>query len=186
MKTSFFQGSLALLLLAGLGFSSVPYSNNSTEAANMRSELLKAWQRSETYTLALAAQMPAEHFQYKAADSVMTYTEQWRHCVIYTCNQLSGMLNRDDSPYLQKDLRPSVKMNKEETLDELRKMYAYVRNVIKTTPDKKLFEQVEFAKDEIPVWRFIYAMENHIIHHRGQCIVYLRRKGIKPQGYYGW
>jgi uncharacterized damage-inducible protein DinB len=186
MKTNLFQLLPTLMLLAGLGYSLAPVSTLSTEAETMRNDLLKAWQRSETYTLELAAQMPAEHFQFKAADSVMSYTEQWRHCAIYTCNQLSGMLNRDDSPYLQKDLRPSVKMSKEETLNELRKMYAYVRNVIKTTPDKKLFDQVEFVKDQIPVWRFIYAMENHIIHHRGQCIVYLRRKGIKPMGYYGW
>ncbi|MCU0354066.1 MAG: DinB family protein [Cytophagales bacterium] len=29
-------------------------------------------------------------------------------------------------------------------------------------------------------------MENHIIHHRGQAIVYLRLKGIRPEGYVGW
>lgn len=23
-------------------------------------------------------------------------------------------------------------------------------------------------------------------HHRGQCIIYLRRQGIRPIGYYGW
>jgi uncharacterized damage-inducible protein DinB len=29
-------------------------------------------------------------------------------------------------------------------------------------------------------------MENHIIHHRGQAIVYLRLNGVKPKGYFGW
>ncbi|RZM10040.1 MAG: DinB family protein, partial [Pedobacter sp.] len=30
------------------------------------------------------------------------------------------------------------------------------------------------------------AMDNHIIHHRGQCMVYLRMNGITPEGYLGW
>lgn len=172
-----------LLASAGLNFFS---KTNSLDANDVRSELLLAWQRSEKYTLSIAAQMPAEHFQFKAADSIMTYTEQWRHCAIYTCNQLGGALDREDSPYMQKEMRPPVGMGKEETLDELKKMYAYVRKIIKTLPDKQLFATVELAKEEMPVWRFLYAMENHIIHHRGQCIIYLRRQGIRPIGYYGW
>ena len=77
-------------------------------------------------------------------------------------------------------------LNKAEAIGELNKMYAYVRKVIETTPDEQLLGKVDFAKDQIFGWQLIYAMENHIIHHRGQCVVYLRLKNIKPVGYYGW
>jgi uncharacterized damage-inducible protein DinB len=51
---------------------------------------------------------------------------------------------------------------------------------------EQLCAECDFAGDTIPVWRLFYAMENHIIHHRGQCVVYLRLKGVVPKGFYGW
>lgn len=29
-------------------------------------------------------------------------------------------------------------------------------------------------------------MDNHLAHHRGQMIIYLRLQGIKPPAYTGW
>jgi uncharacterized damage-inducible protein DinB len=37
----------------------------------------------------------------------------------------------------------------------------------------------------MPNGRLRYALENHIIHHRGQCVVYLQLWGITPVGYLG-
>ena len=65
-------------------------------------------------------------------------------------------------------------------------MYTYVRQSIEELTSEQLLAKCEFAGDAIPVWRLFYAMENHIIHHRGQCVVYLRLNGAIPKGYYGW
>lgn len=77
-------------------------------------------------------------------------------------------------------------MPKEDIIKELKKMYAYVRKSIFDVSDEKLLSNCDFAGETIPVWRLFYAMENHIIHHRGQCVVYLRLNGVIPKGYYGW
>ncbi len=156
---------------------------NKQDTRQLRQELKAAWEKSETYTMVIVDQMPEELFRYKTTDSTMTYTEQWRHCAIYTCGQLAGRFDLVN-PYIGK--KPTVNMSKDSVLAELRKMYAFVQKTIDQLPDEKLLGSVEFAKDTIPGWRLIYAMENHIIHHRGQCIVYLRLNGIKPKGYYGW
>ncbi|MCU0443842.1 MAG: DinB family protein [Microscillaceae bacterium] len=150
---------------------------------NHKNELLEAWQQSEIMTMTIAKQMPDDFFGFKATDEVMTYAEQFRHCAVYTCNQIAGRLKMD-SPY--KDKKPPVELTKTQTLDELAKMYVFVKQVIQQLSEEKMLEQVKFGKHTIPVWRFLYALENHIIHHRGQCVVYLRLKGIKPEGYYGW
>jgi uncharacterized damage-inducible protein DinB len=34
--------------------------------------------------------------------------------------------------------------------------------------------------------RILNLMDNHLAHHRGQMIVYLRLKGIEPPSYVGW
>lgn len=77
-------------------------------------------------------------------------------------------------------------MPKERVIRELKTMYAFVRKTIDELSTEKLSTECDFAGETIPVWRLFYALENHIIHHRGQCIVYLRLNGVTPKGYYGW
>lgn len=152
-------------------------------AKALRQELKAAWLRSETMTLTNVKQMPPEFFTFKYTDEAMTFAEQWRHCVIYTCGQLAGRTGIKN-PY--KDVKLPVQMPKEDVIKELEKMYIFVRQSIEELSDEKLLSNCDFAGDTIPVWRLFYALENHIIHHRGQCIVYLRLNGIVPKGYYGW
>jgi len=149
----------------------------------LRQELKTAWLRSEKMTLINVEQMPPEFFTFKYTDEAMSFAEQWRHCVIYTCGQLAGRTGLKN-PY--KDVKLPVQMPKEEVIKELKNMYTFVRQSIDKLPNKKLFATCDFAGDKIPIWRLFYALENHIIHHRGQCIVYLRLKGVKPKGFYGW
>jgi len=156
---------------------------NRADVARLRRELADAWRQSEKYSLVIAEQMPAEYYFFRSTDSTMTFSEQWRHCMIYTCNQLSGRLDVDN-PY--KGKKPPVQMPKEQILSELKMFYAHVQRSIETLPVPKLYEMTTLPDGDIPGWRLFYALENHIIHHRGQCIVYLRLKGIHPKGYFGW
>lgn len=153
----------------------------STQA--LRQELSSAWLRSEAMTLKNVEQMPPEFFTFQYTEEAMTFAEQWRHCVIYTCGQLSARAEVEN-PYAEVKL--PVQMPKDQIIKELRKMYAFVQQTIEKLSEEKLFSTCDFAGDAIPIWRLIYALENHIIHHRGQCVVYLRLKGVVPKGFYGW
>ena len=156
------------------------------KVSTKRQELLEAWKASQKFTLKIVNQMPDEYFKFKYTPEAMTFAEQWRHCAIFTCNQLAGRFNLEGNPYEDKSKRPPVELNKEEVIAELNRMYDYVFKVIENLPEKELYEPIDFAGDTITGWRLIYAMENHIIHHRGQCVVYLRLKGVIPNGYVGW
>ena len=150
---------------------------------NIRQELTNAWLRSEAMTMANIEQMPSNIFTFKYTEEAMTFSEQWRHCVVYTCGQLASRA-KISNPY--KDIKLPVQMPKEDIIQEVKNMYAFVRKAIMELSSDKLYSTCSFAGDEIPIWRLFYALENHIIHHRGQCIVYLRLNGIVPKGYYGW
>lgn len=71
--------STALILAAVIGF-----AQNRT--AELRQELKDAFDVSEQYSLKICDQMPAEFYQFGATDSVMTFAQQWRHCVIFSTN----------------------------------------------------------------------------------------------------
>lgn len=154
-----------------------------SEAQRIRLELADAWRMSEKTTLGTIGQMPADLFDFKYTPEAMTFAEQWRHCCLFTVMQLSGRLGVPN-PY-EKQKLPKV-MTKEQVLDEVKKLYSHVQDVIQTVSDDKLFAGTEFGEGKVPGWRLLYAMENHIIHHRGQCMVYLRLKGVTPEGYVGW
>ena len=127
----------------------------------LRQELRAAWLRSEK----------------------MTFSDQWRHCVIYTCGQLSAEAGIEN-PY--KNVKLPYQMPKDRIIGELQNMYSIVRKAIEELSVDRLLAECVFAGETIPVWRLFYALENHIIHHRGQCIVYLRLNGVTPKGFYGW
>ncbi|MEL6559900.1 MAG: DinB family protein [Bacteroidota bacterium] len=149
----------------------------------LKQELIAAWYRSEKITLISMEQMLPESYFFKYTDEAMTFSEQWRHCVVYTCGQLAGRTGLTN-PY--EGVKLPVQMPKDDVISEIKKMYSFVRESILKLSTEQLRANCEFAGEDIPVWRLFYALENHIIHHRGQCVVYLRLNGIKPKGYYGW
>lgn len=183
MKRSKFIKKIGLLgLLPSLGIHACS-SSEKPEEHQLKEELLAAWKRSEKMTLTNLEQMPPDFFTFKYTDEAMTFSEQWRHCVLYTCSQLSsraGLAN----PYM--DIKLPIQLSKEDVVLEIKKMYTFVRKSISELSTEKFFTTSDFAGDEIPLWRLFYALENHIIHHRGQCVVYLRLNGVIPKGYYGW
>jgi uncharacterized damage-inducible protein DinB len=45
---------------------------------------------------------------------------------------------------------------------------------------------IEFRKLEMSKENIFYLLRDHQVHHRGQCIVYLRMVGVKAPPYVGW
>ncbi len=185
-RTDFIQS------LAGLGAASLLWGCSATQTdgysqqalKTLGDELLAAWARSETMTMDIVEQMPPELFEFKYIEGAMTFAEQWRHCVVFTCGQIASRL---EIPNPYEGIKLPVQMPKADVIKELKNMYQFVRETIEQiSGTTRLLKPCELAGDDIPAWRLLYAMENHIIHHRGQCAVYLRLNGIKPIGYYGW
>jgi len=195
-RTRFLRNVFGFGLLSTLGCSIEHSKGNSatnlaingaivdkTVTDKLRKEPITAWHRPETITMTNVKQMPPEHFSFKYTDEAMTFSEQWRHCVIYACGQLASRVGIEN-PY--KNIKLSVQMPKNDVIKELGSMYAFVRQSIKEMPGDKLLSNCDFAREVIPVWRLFYAVESHIVHHRGQCVVYLRLNGVIHKGFYGW
>lgn len=173
----------SLLPVTTLAGPVIPTPSLAAEAQRVRQELLEAWRKSEKMSLITAQQMPADSFTFKYTPEAMTFGEQWQHCCQFTVNQLAGRTGVSN-PYANKDLPKNS--TKEQVITELKVMYGFVRQTIETIPDAQLFASDAYMDGTIPVWRMLYALENHIIHHRGQCMVYLRLEGVIPEGYLGW
>lgn len=153
------------------------------KAFEKKDEIRLALSASHKYTATIIDQMPDSLFLYKPTPEVMHFAEQFRHCAVFTCNQLAGRFELE-SPYHV--TKPVVDLDKAGTLQEINRMYDFMHEVLEGLPPEKLFADIAFGQETLPAWRLFYAMENHIIHHRGQCIIYLRLNAVKPVGYFGW
>ncbi len=166
--------SLFTLLLT-LSFSTVTAQD---EAA---SEILTKWKNAAQYTINLIDSMPAEHFDFKPTPEIKSFSEQVTHIV-------------DNMTWLSNSYLGAEKFEKQEPttkaehIEYMRKACAYAGQAMEAAlknPDLLKTEQKFFA-GPMTGRQIVRLMHDHVTHHRGQLIIYLRLKGIKPPKYFGW
>ena len=144
-----------------------------------------AWKSSKEATLKIFNQMPEDKLDWKYTPESFSFRTQFVHCINFSVSQLTSRL-KIKSPYEKNKGELWSKFNKEELATEIGKFYDWLLEVAKNTKPERLVEMEPYAGGEIPMWRLFYVIDNHIIHHRGQVICYLRLNDITPASYNGW
>jgi uncharacterized damage-inducible protein DinB len=71
----------------------------------------------------------------------------------------------------------------------LQDSFAYGTEVVEGLDDTSAVAEVTMGKNKLAAWKLVLFCVDHITHHRGQTVVYLRLNGIKPpqyrSGYFG-
>jgi uncharacterized damage-inducible protein DinB len=148
-------------------------------------EFVHDWQISKQFTIDVADAMPAEFYGFKPNPDEMTFGEQMLHIAVsnvFRFQQITGM-----QPPFPVDLSKPLNPDKANVLKVLGQSFDYVMEALpRITP-----EQLQRTW-HIPSWKgrndpdgraMILNMFVHTAHHRAQCEVYLRAKGIKPPDY---
>jgi uncharacterized damage-inducible protein DinB len=166
---------------------SIAASGQSSKVNNLLDmpEFVHDWQISKQFTIDVAAAMPPEFYSFKPNPEEMTFGEQMLHIAVsnvYRFQQITGM-----QPPFPVDLSKPLDPDKANVLKVLGQSFDYVIEAVPhITP-----EQLQRTW-HIPSWRgrndpdgraMILNMFVHTAHHRAQCEVYLRAKGIKPPDY---
>jgi uncharacterized damage-inducible protein DinB len=145
---------------------------------------VRDWQISKQFTLAVAQAMPAGSYDFKATPAEMTFGEQMMHLT----SSLFVAFYRISGVRPVYDALPQ-KVTKEVVVDWIEKSFDYVIQVLPKLTDRQLSEAkfpVNFEGrpgPDINGRDMIMNMFIHVAHHRAQCEVYLRLKGITPPIY---
>lgn len=171
--------ALSLISIAGAG------QNAKVNTVLDMPEFVHDWQISKQFTIDVADAMPAEFYSFKPNPEEMTFGEQMLHIAVanvYRFREITGF----QSPF-SIDLNKPLSPDKSSVLKVLGQSFDYVIDALpRITP-----EQLQH-KWHIPSWKgrndpdgraMILNMFVHTAHHRAQCEVYLRAKGIKPPDY---
>lgn len=149
------------------------------------SEFVHDWQISKQFTLEVANAMPAELYTFKPNPQEMTFGEQITHIAgsnVFRFNQITGT-----KPPFALDLSKPLPSDKENAVKLLEQSFDYVLEALPTITPEQLKRTWH-----IPSWKgrpdpdgraMILNMFVHTAHHRAQCEVYMRAKGIKPPDY---
>lgn len=141
------------------------------------STLVRHWQISKTYTLAIAEQMPEEGYTFKPNPEEMTFGGQLVHLAVangFFVSKVVGTPSHIGKP---------EKMDKASVIKMLNDSFDYVIKSVQGLTAEQLAKVSDFGEGKMSGLDAVLLGLDHTTHHRGQCIVYLRVKGIKPTNY---
>lgn len=137
---------------------------------------------SKAYTIGVAELMPSTEYSFKPIAEEMTFGEQLLH-LSKNLQRLSEYLNNGQPNPV---MNPTTGMHKDSILNVLNQSYEHALKSLKQFPPDQLRDNVAFFAGPLTKLQIINLINDHQTHHRGQIIVYLRIKGIKPPPYRGW
>jgi uncharacterized damage-inducible protein DinB len=148
-------------------------------------EFLGDWKISKQFTLEVADAMPAGSYDFKPNPEEMTFGEQLVHIAVgnvFRFQQITGV-----QPPFPIDLSKTPPADKPSAIKMLAESFDYVIAVLpQITPEqlKRTWHIPSWKERTDPDGRaMVLNMFVHTAHHRAQCEVYLRAKGIKPPDY---
>ncbi len=141
-------------------------------------ELALKWEGTQKYTMGILEAMPEEGYDFKPTDEVMTFSEQMAHIHKWMDNHVKKA-GHEGLPQMKT-------ANKTEIIQSINADFEIIISFLKTAKPSLLEEQIDMWYGKSSKLRLLHLMDNHVAHHRGQMIVYLRLKGVKPPRYIGW
>jgi uncharacterized damage-inducible protein DinB len=174
----------AILVIAAGNFSLYAVSPGETgKGGSFAKSFLPTWQRAKEYSLKVAELMPENKYTFKATPEVMSFAELSMHSVS-SAFFFSSKVIGEESPVK----RPKAEgKSKAEIIDMLKKAFAYGEKAIANLSDEEAHKKIHVFGDlHLLKSQVVLLMRDHITHHRGQMVVYLRLNGIKPPQFVGY
>lgn len=160
-------------------------TTNAQESYDFKTSFITVLENAKAYTLDVAEAMPAEDYTFKVTDSVRTFGEQMAHIGMSSMFVTTKLIKGEELPE-SKVTEQEVGVSKEKTIALLNMSFDSIIASLKEMSDAELQEKfVLFFRPEKPEYTKLEGfmfLRDHISHHRGQAIMYLRMKGQKaPQ-----
>jgi uncharacterized damage-inducible protein DinB len=146
-------------------------------AAPMIDRYAKHLKTSRDFTLRVAEQMPDDQYGFKLTPPQMSFAEQMIHIGesnLYFYSALTG----GNEPFA----KPSSQ-TKAEVISYLTKSFDYCLDILQKASTAQMDKSYKAEETSMSGWDIVMLSLDHTTHHRAQCEMYLRVKGITPTSY---
>lgn len=154
----------------------------SLSADDIKSQLVKEWERAKAYTAEYLSVMPADKYVLKANDSVRSFGQQMLHLASGNVFLMSNATGEPMLPWVSFDIdnRPGAQ-KPDSVAYYVNASYDYCINAVKNSDISKWSEKKKmFGAFEETRFALMIKCFEHQTHHRGQTTIYIRLAGIKP------
>lgn len=141
-------------------------------------EIIKRWKGNQRYTLKLVEAMPEANFDFKPTPEVKSFLSQ--------CSHVTTWLRTHSRFVTESEMEKQKFKTKTEIKSGLDDFFNQFLEFLKNTTEENLEQKVKVFYGNVSKAFIIKTMDNHLSHHRGQMILYLRLKNVKPPSYIGW
>ncbi|ALM21127.1 DinB family protein [Nonlabens sp. MIC269] len=152
------------------------------QQSTVKGAFLEKWSNSKEYLVEIAQSMPEELYNYRPTEREMTFKGQLLH-VIGNMKWLSTSYFSNEK-FERETYDPNL--TKQQVLELLEATFDEVYQRIESTSESELSVEVDFFAGKKSKLQILNLLQDHVTHHRGQLIVYINMKGIKPPRYVGW
>jgi len=147
-------------------------------------DYLERWENSRKYLIKIAEMMPEENYDFKATSESLSFAENFMHVGFaidwHTQSILGGRGTRD---YKTDTIYKVHNKSKKEMIATLNKTFDEATLLIKNFDVKQFDDELDYFGLKRTKRQIFLLLADHVTHHRGQMLVYLRLNGIVPPRY---
>lgn len=152
-----------------------------SDSSTMVPALKNVWKQTKEYTMEFAEAMPDENYGFKPTEEVFSFAEQLLH--LAGGNYWFFASIKGEKPPQPEEALKSEGKTKNDIIELVKESFVFGDAVVEELTDKILHKEVAMGENKLVVWKLLLFCVDHISHHRGQMVVYLRLNGIKPPQY---
>lgn len=146
-----------------------------------KEKIIAAWERAKVYTQEYLDAATQEVYDFKPTPEIRSFAEQMQHLAVDNYKLVKEASSSVTSASNYKDLEKIQLKTKTEVTQAVLESYDFAIALIKSIDNSKMNTAVKmFNKWETTAEDGLAKAFEHQTHHRGQCTIYLRLKGITP------
>ncbi len=147
-------------------------------------EYLERLENSRTYLLLVAETMPEENYKFKATPESLSFEENLMHIAWamdwHSQSLMGGREARDWNT--DTELKVADK-SKQQMMAKVDETFDKTIEFISQFDTKRLDERLDYFGLDRTKRQVLLLLADHITHHRGQMLVYMRLNGLTPPRY---
>jgi uncharacterized damage-inducible protein DinB len=147
-------------------------------------EYLERLETSRKYLILIAETMPEDKYDFKATPESMTFAENLMHIGWAMDWHSQSLMGGREARDWNTDTELKVdKKSKKEMIETIEKTFDKTTEFISNFDINKLGERLDYFGADRTKRQILLLLADHITHHRGQMLVYMRLNGLVPPRY---
>lgn len=156
----------------------------STQQNDFIKEYLERFENSRNYLLEVANAMPEDKFNFRATQESLSFAESLMHIGYAMDWHTQSLLAEREPRDWNTDTRYKVaNKTKKEIIEVINETFLETINFIKQFDIAQFDQQLDYFGLNRTKRQIFLLLADHITHHRGQILVYLRLNGLVPPRY---